>query len=227
MAARSTRRKEEKDKSPPLPPATPPPGRPSSEDVVRLIEQLDPCELERLIEFLCGTAAFIDLDDSDPLVRQIKALNKDATLDGSVLVVPFTSVTFGSVELLSAGEPMRITRSRPSNSSKLAREIQARSLRRPDTVAGYERISLGREASALKRKLGGRKPTPRNVERDEEVTRLFRSGRSDEQIRRYIEEKHPAWKLTERGTPVTASTIRAIRRKLGVKRDRGQITSGP
>jgi hypothetical protein len=195
--------------------------------VVRQIEQLDPDELDRLVEYLCDAAAFVGLDDSDPLVRQIKARNKDATLDGSVLVVPFTIVTVGSVVLPSAGEPMRITRSRPSNSSKLAREIQARSLRRPDTVAGYERKSLRQEASALKRKLGGRKPTPRNVERDEAVTRLFRSGRSDEQIRRYIEDNHPAWKLTERGTPVTAATIRAIRRKLGVKRDRGQITSGP
>jgi hypothetical protein len=88
-------------------------------------------------------------------------------------------------------------------------------------------LDLAEEAAELRRKLGGRGATPRHLQRDGEVKRLFLSGMSDQAIAKHFRSQHPEWARTERETPLTAGTIRSIRRKLGVKRLRGQITSSP
>jgi hypothetical protein len=66
---------------------------------------------------------------------------------------------------------------------------------------------------------GGRKTQYRD--RDAEVERLFRSGKTDGEIRNIFRKDHPEWSVTERGKPLSVAAIRAIRRRRGVLRDRG------
>jgi hypothetical protein len=105
-------------------------GRPTYRDVVRLIERLEPPELDRLIEYQCAQAvSVVPYDRHD-----------------------FVSEGIGPTVVKKVRKSIRFLQFEDNNCATLVCEIQSRSLHRPDTIAGAER-------EALEAKLG-RPPDP-------------------------------------------------------------------
>jgi hypothetical protein len=159
--------------------------RPTCEDVVQLIENMDPHELERLTDVLCEQAASAEPDRSDPIVRAILENCPDAKIEDGALYGTVVNVQIGNLTHVTAGKPMRLMTFSDTNCSKLAREIQSRCLQRPNTVAGADRKALCQEVNGLKAKLG----RPRKRDLVKEVIKLREQtpkGRSFGQISKHL-----------------------------------------